>query len=219
MKILCGLATLCTAFIWLKPDTKRCKPHGTPSTWPLEDQEFHMSFSLADSHSYPGKNILTKRFSHWHTRNIPALNNTAQWHWDIQGTAWQRDFYEILTRSLRDLYEIKGKAAGISSALPFSAVRLSTHFYSSIQFSSLLFSSTGLSSVWAKLLRSHPHEFLSQKEYASKTCVPLQGVWKITMPQTIDSSSKNDMYIMDFPTAHRLQHKKTTAAQVTTVTL
>jgi len=26
------------------------------------------------------------------------------------------------------------------------------------------------------------------------------------------------MYIMDFPTAHRLRHKKTTAAQVTTLT-
>ena len=38
------------------------------------------------------------------------------------------------------------------------------------------------------------------------------------MPQSIDSSSKNDMYIMDFPTAHRLRHKKTTAAQVTTLT-
>ena len=29
--------------------------------------------------------------------------------------------------------------------------------------------------------------------------------------QTIDSSSKNDMYIMDFPTAPRLRHKKMTA--------
>ena len=26
------------------------------------------------------------------------------------------------------------------------------------------------------------------------------------------------MYIMDFPTAHRLRHKKTTATQVTTLT-
>ena len=103
MKFLCGLQRFVPFFICLKPDTKRCKPHGAPSTWPLEDQEFYMSFSLADSHSYPGKNILTKRFSQWHTRNIPALNNTAQWHWDIQGTAWQRDFYEILfTRSVRD---------------------------------------------------------------------------------------------------------------------
>ena len=30
-----------------------------------------------------------------------------------------------------------------------------------------------------KLLRSHPHEFLSQKEFVSKTCVPLQSVRKI----------------------------------------
>ena len=83
-------------------------------------------------------------------------------------------FYEILTRSLRDLYEIwilQGKAAGIFSTLPFSALGLSN--YSSIRFSSLLFSSTVLSSVRVKLLRSHPHEFLSQEEYASKTFVPL----------------------------------------------
>ena len=44
-------------------------------------------------------------------------------------------------------------------------------------------------------------------------------VLEISMPQAIDSSSKNDMYIMDFTTAHRLRHKKTTAAQVTTLTL
>jgi len=73
-------------------------------------------------------------------------------------------------------------------------------------------------SVCVKLLRSHPHEFLSQKEYASKHACPCKVLEK-TMPQTIDSSSKNDMYIMDFPTAHCLRHKKTTAAQVTTLTL
>ena len=98
MKFLCGLQRF-VPFICLKPDTKRCKPHGTPSTWPLEDQEFYMSFSL-------------------------------------------RYFYEILTRSLRDLYEIwnlQGKAAGIFSTLPFSALGLSNHFYSSIRISSLLF--------------------------------------------------------------------------------
>ena len=179
---------MCTLFSWnsyahcnalccllcLKPDTKRCKPHGTPSTWPLEDQEFYMSFSLADSHSYPGNHILTKRSSQWHTRNIPALNNTAQWHWDIQGTAWQRDFYEIRTRSLRDLYEIgilQGKAAGIFSTLPFSALRLSNHLYSSIssiRFSSRLYSSTALFCV-SQAIEKPSHEFLSQKEYVSNT--------------------------------------------------
>ena len=35
-----------------------CKPHGTPSTWPLEDQEFYMSFSLQNSHSNPGQNLV-----------------------------------------------------------------------------------------------------------------------------------------------------------------
>ena len=85
-------------------------------------------------------------------------------------------FYEILTRFLRDLYEIwilQGKAAGIFSTLPFSALGLSNHFYSSIRFFSLLFSSIVLPSVRVKLLRSHPHEFLSQEEYVSKICMPL----------------------------------------------
>ena len=155
-----------------------------------------MSFLLADSHSYPGRNILTKRFSQWHTRNIPALNNTAQWHWDIQGTAWQPDFYKILARSLRDLCEIgilQGKAAGQSGRDPFySSLLCSRPLFSLLLFNSVLFStllyiyiqslllySSLLSSVWVKLLRSHPHEFLSQNEYVSKTCVPLQSVWKI----------------------------------------
>ena len=131
-------------FIWLKPDTQRCKPHGTPSTWPPENQEFYMSFSLSDSHSYPGKNIPTKRFSQWHTRNIPALNNTAQWHRDFQGTAWQRDFYENLTKSLRDLCEIgilQGKAAGQGSVdLFYSSPLCSTPLWSLLLFKSVLFS-------------------------------------------------------------------------------
>ena len=229
MQFLCGLQRFVPFFICFKPDTKRCKPHGTPSTWSLEDQEFCMSFSLADSHSYPGKNIPTKRFSQWHTRNIPALNNTAQ------GTVWQRDFYEILTRSLRDLYEIgilQGKAAGQGSRarqqgsfLLFPSLLYASLITSTLQLDSLLYSSVYslfyytllfycslfCVSQAVKLLKSHPHEFLSQKEYVSKTCVPLQSGTK-PMPQTINSSSKNDMYIMDFPLAHRLRHKKMTAA-------
>ena len=152
MKFLCGLQRF-IPFICLKPDTKRCKQHSTPSTWPLEDQEFYMSFSL-------------------------------------------RYFYEILTRSLRDLYEIwilQGKAAGqgsrdlfyssllcsrpLQSLLLFNSILFSTLLY--IVSSTLLFSSTVLSSVRVKLLRSHPREFLSQEEYVSKTCVPLESVRKI----------------------------------------
>ena len=61
-----------------------------------------MLFSLADFHSYPRKKILTKRFSQWHTRNIPALNNTAH------GTEIFKVPLDnvIFTRSLRGLYEI-----------------------------------------------------------------------------------------------------------------
>ena len=167
-------------FICLKPDTKRCKPHGTPSTWPLEDQ-FYMSFSL-------------------------------------------RYFYEILTRSLRDLYEIwilQGKAAGIFSTLPFSALGLSNHFYSSIRFSSLLFCIYSLLLYSSLLLFSLLCEwsyweaismsFYLKKNMSQKHVCPCKVLEK-SMPQTIDSSSKNDMYIMDFPTAHRLRHKKMTAA-------
>ena len=136
-----------------------------------------------------------------------------------------RYFYEILTRSLRDLYEIwilQGKAAGQGSRhLFYSSLvcsrplqPLNSNLFSTLLYivsSTLLFSSTVLSSVRVKLLRSHPHEFLSQEEYVSKHVCPCKVLEK-SMPQTIDSSSKNDMYIMDFPTAHRLRHKKMTAA-------
>ena len=60
--------------------------------------------------------------------------------------------------------------------------------------------------------------FYLKKNMSQKHVCPCKVLEK-SMPQTIDSSSKNDMYIMDFPTAHRLRHKKTTAAQVTTLTL
>ena len=110
IKILCGLQYLISFFICLKSDTKHCKPHGTPSIWSLEDQEFYISFSLYY-------------------------------------------FYEILTRFLRNLYEIcilQGKAAGqsnrakqqgksarIFSILFFFGLGLSNHFYFSIRFFSL----------------------------------------------------------------------------------
>ena len=128
--------------------------------------------------------ILKKRFSQRHARNIPALNNTAQWHWDIQGTAWQRDFYEILTRSLRDRdFARQGsRARRQGSFLLFPSILFSSLLY--IVSSTLLFSSTVLFSVWVKLLRSHPREFLSQNEYVSKTCVPPQSVRKINATNT-----------------------------------
>ena len=141
-------------FICLRPDTKRCKPHGTPSTWPLEDQEFYMSFSLADSHSYPGKIYSQKAF--------PSGTPGTFQHWTVQhnGTEIFKVPLDsvIFTRSVRGLDEIctrwgfckarqQGKAAGIFSTLPFSALRLSNHFYSSISsilFSTLLFYSSTL---------------------------------------------------------------------------
>jgi hypothetical protein len=67
-------------------------------------------------------------------------------------------------------------------------------------------------------LRSHPHEFYLEKNMFQKHVCPCKVLEK-SMPQTIGSSSKSDMYTMDFPAAHRLRHKKTTAAQVTTLTL
>jgi hypothetical protein len=44
IKILCGLQYLISFFICLKSDTKHCKPHGTPSIWSLENQEFTYHF-------------------------------------------------------------------------------------------------------------------------------------------------------------------------------
>ena len=135
----------CIVFYLSETWHKACKPHGTPSTWSLEDQEFYMSFSLEDSHSYPGKSILAKRFSQWHTRNIPALNNTEQWHWDIQSTAWQRDFYEILTRSLRDLgFAREGRRARQQGKALYAALLLSTlpSWPPTLLYSTLLYYST-----------------------------------------------------------------------------
>ena len=42
---------------------------------------------------------------------------------------------------------------------------------------------------------------------------PPHGTQLTPQPKELVPFSKNDMYIMDFPTAHRLLHKKTTAAQ------
>ena len=63
-----------------------------------------------------------------------------------------------------------------------------------------------------KLLKNHPHEFLSRK-ISQKYRRPYKILEK-SMPQIINSSNKNDIYIyiIDFPTAHRLRHKKMTAA-------
>ena len=118
-----------------------------------------MSFSLADFRSYPGKNIVTKRFSQWHTRNIPALSNTAHgteiFKVPLDNVIFTY-FYEILTRSLRDLYEIwvlQGKAAGqgtlrcstslyssLLTSLVFSTLRCSTLLYSTLLYSTVRYS-------------------------------------------------------------------------------
>ena len=193
-----GLQRFVPFFICLKPDTKCCNPHGTPSTSPLEEHEFYMSFSLAGSHSYPGKNIPTKRFSQWHTRKIPALNNTAQWHWDIQGTAWQRDFSEILTRSLRDLCEIGiCKARQQGSFLLFPSLLYATLITSTLQFYCYLF-------CVSQAIEKPSHEFLSQKEYVKNMCAKC---YKNQCHKQLIH-----MNIMDFPSAHRLRRKKMTAA-------
>ena len=44
--------------------------------------------------------------------------------------------------------------------------------------------------------------FYLKKNMSQKHVCPCKVLEK-SIPQTIDSSSKNDMYIMDFPTAHR----------------
>ena len=44
--------------------------------------------------------------------------------------------------------------------------------------------------------------FYLKTNISQKHVCPCKALEK-SMPQTIDSSSKNDMYIMDFPTSHR----------------
>jgi hypothetical protein len=69
----------------------------------------------------------------------------------------------------------------------------------------------------SQAIEAIPMSFYLKKNMSQKHVCPCKVLDK-SMPQTIDSSSKNNMYIIDFPTAHRLRHKKTTAAQVTTLT-
>ena len=125
MKFLCKLQRFIPFVIYLKPDTKRCKPHGAPSIWPLKDREFYMSFTLADSHSYPGKIILTKRFpsgTPGTCQHRTTQHNGTEIFKVPLDSGWQRYF----TRSVRGLNEIctksefckarqQGKAAGQGS--------------------------------------------------------------------------------------------------------
>jgi len=98
MRFLCGLQRF-VPFFYLS------KPHGTPSTLPLEDQEFYMSFSLADSHSYPGKiypeNAFPSgtpgTFQHWTTQH----NGTEIFKVPLDSVIFTRS-YEVFTRSVRD---------------------------------------------------------------------------------------------------------------------
>ena len=134
-------------FICLKPDTKRCKPHDTPSTWPLEDQESYMSFSLADSFLPWEKHTHKTLFpvAHQEHSSTEQHSTVALRYSRCRLTAWfllyeiLRGLYEICTRSGFCKARQQGKAAGIFSTLPLSALRLSNHFSSSIRFSSLLF--------------------------------------------------------------------------------
>ena len=189
-----------------------------------------MSFSLADSHSYPGKKYSQNAFpsgtpgtfQHWTTQH----NGTEIFKVPLDSAIFTRSLgglYEICTRSGFCKGRQQGKAAGQGSrarqqgkaagqgtlrcstplysslltSLLFSSQLCSTLFYSSllcstplqslllfnlILFFTLLYtvSSTVLSSVWVKLLRSHPQVWvLSQRICLKNTCVPLQSVRKI----------------------------------------
>ena len=129
MKFLCGLQRFVPFFIYLKPDTKRCKPHGTPSTWPWKTRS-----STCHSHWRTLIPTLGKIYSQ---NAFPIGTPGTFQHWTTQhnGTEIFKVLLDsvIFTRSLRGLYEIgilQGKAAGQGGRDPF---------YSSLRFSSLLF--------------------------------------------------------------------------------
>ena len=140
-EILMPMATFCIVFICLKPGTKRCKLHGAPSIWPLESRRpgiLHViligRLPFLTWKKYTQKTL----FSVAHQEHSSTEQRTEI----FKVPAWQCDFYEILTRSLRDLCEIwvlQGKAAGKGSR-----ARHSTLLYSSLFFptdlSTLLFS-------------------------------------------------------------------------------
>lgn len=158
---------LCIGFICLKPDPKRCKLHGTSSTWPLEDQEFHMPFSFSDSHSYPETTPkMLFPVAHQEHSSIQQHSTMAQWfptiscrttfsfcpkvlrhlgNIDLTAAEILCYPYEVHTRSVRDP-KVGRKRAKRRKKTSFS-------FFSS----SLLLSSTSLFFVWVKLLRNHQY--------------------------------------------------------------
>ena len=132
MKFLFSLQRFPYFLIGFNSETKCCKPLANQS---------HCKTLIPTL-----ENILTKHFSLWHARNIPALNNTAQWHWDSQGTAWQiwhflRDPYKVFTRSVRDLgFAREDRRARHSTVLNnsvFFPTNLSPSLYPTLSYSFL----------------------------------------------------------------------------------
>ena len=121
MKFVCSLQRLPWLFICLKSETKCCKPHDTPSTWPLEDQEFYMSCLLQNSHSNTGQNRLN-------TNVFPSGTSGAFQHWKTQ---------HIGTEIMKVPLEGKALYAPLLlSALPYLPL------YSSLLYSILFFTTT-----------------------------------------------------------------------------
>ena len=179
IKFLCGLQRFVPVFIRLKPDTKSCKPYGATSTRPLKSRRpgvLHViligGLSLLPWVKYTHKTLFPvahPEHSSTEQHSTMALRyprcRLATWF------LWY--FYEILTKSVRDqdLARQGSRARQQGSFLFFPSLLYDSLVSSAFQFkffstfsyaffSTLLFSSTVLSSVWAKLLGTHPHEFL-----------------------------------------------------------
>ena len=172
---------LCIGFICLKPDPKRCKLHGTSSTWPLEDQEFHMTFSFSDSHSYPETTPKTLfPVAQQEHSSIQQHSTMAQWfptiscrttflfcpkvlrhlgNIDLTAAEILCYPYKVHTRSLRDL-KVGRKRAKRRKKTSFSFSTLLFYYL-------LLLYSLSESSYWETISTS---ESISKK-YVSKTGV------------------------------------------------
>ena len=119
-----------------------------------------------------------------------------------------------------------------------STLLFSTVLYSFLLFPSLLYASVNtsilqadsflFSSVYSLFYCSlfcvsqtmkrpaFPSLSIASKNVCPKRMCPCK-VLEISMPHATASCSKNDMYAMDFATAHRVQHRKTTGSQATTL--
>ena len=145
IKFLCGLQRFVPAFIRLKPDTKRCKPYGATSTRPLKSRRpgvLHViligGLSLLPWVKYTHKTLFP--VAHPEHSSTEQHSTMALRYPRCRLAAW---FYDIFTKSLRNLYEIRiwqgSRARQQGSFLFFPSLLYDSLVSSAFQFNLFLY--------------------------------------------------------------------------------